>query len=72
MGNALANRHLYIQIGMSMVTKKGMPRKSKKDVKCLACRGTGISYWTDGVRGTCMECSWEKPIMAVDSDDDCY
>ena len=23
---------------------------------CIACRGRGVSYWTDGIYGNCMEC----------------
>jgi hypothetical protein len=32
----------------------------KIEFKCDACRDTGISYWSDGVYGECMECDGKK------------
>jgi hypothetical protein len=25
-------------------------------INCVACHGTGVSYWSDDVYGSCMEC----------------
>ncbi len=27
------------------------------DTHCLACDGTGVSYWSDGIWGACLLCS---------------
>ena len=30
--------------------------EKREEIKCIACRDTGRSYWTDGIYGDCMEC----------------
>ena len=30
--------------------------ESSDDGECVACNGSGISYWSDGIYGECMEC----------------
>lgn len=34
--------------------------ESDSDDECIACRGTGISYWSDDVYGECFECGGVK------------
>lgn len=32
-------------------------QEQEQEFECDVCQDTGISYWSDGVYGACMECS---------------
>ena len=39
-----------------------------EDPDCEACQDTGISYWSDGVRGNCLNCE----LQGLPEDNPCY
>jgi hypothetical protein len=47
--------HFVNDCGKNIIYSKKTNTHDKKEI-CIACNGSGRSYWSDGIHGSCLEC----------------